>query len=37
MEVEEVVDVWLLARTLEKKGIPNSTAAKFLRTYIDRY
>jgi len=33
MEIERVVDLWLLARTLKKKRIPKSTATKFLRAY----
>jgi len=36
MEIEEAADLWFLARTLKKKGIPNSTIVKFLRLYIDR-
>jgi len=35
MEIEEVADLWLLAKTLKKKRIPNSTIVKFLRLYID--
>jgi len=36
MEVEELVDLWLLAQILEKKRVPKFTAVRFLRLYIDR-
>jgi len=32
-EKEETVDLWLLAKSLKKRGISNSTIEKILRLY----
>ena len=35
-EKEEAVDMWLLAKTLKKKGIANSTIEKILWLYKNK-